>query len=149
MNDRGSTSRAALALVILMFVLLVADAWLERSSQGSERLAACPTPSAVASVSGSTIAVRCPREGASHAEIRGPARLLYGLKLDLNRVNAAALEALPGLGPARADAILRLRERQPFQTVEQLRNVSGIGPVTLKRLRPYLIVDEGGVDESG
>jgi competence ComEA-like helix-hairpin-helix protein len=148
-NDSGSTSRAALALVILMHVLLLADAWAERSGQLAHRLEACPIPSAVASVSGSTVAVRCQREGDFHAEIRGPARLLYGLKLDLNRVNAAALEALPGVGPARAEAILRSREMQPFQTVEQLRNISGIGPVTLKQLRPYLMVDEGGVDESG
>ncbi len=149
MNDSGSTSHAALALVILMLLVLLADAWLERSGERSQRLSTCLTPSAAASVAGSTVAVRCAREGASHAEIRGPARLLYGLKLDLNRVNAAALEALPGLGPARAEAILRSREIQAFQTVEQLENISGIGPITLKRLRPYLTVDEDGVDESG
>lgn len=61
--------------------------------------------------------------------------------LDLNEAGAAELEALPGLGPARAAAIVAYRVRHgPFGAIEDLTAVPGIGPVLLKQLRPYLRV---------
>ena len=62
---------------------------------------------------------------------RGAARLLFGLALDPNHEQARALEALPGIGPARAEAIVTGR---PYCGVEDLARVPGIGPVTLRRL---------------
>jgi competence protein ComEA len=60
-------------------------------------------------------------------------------------VNTAApdeLERVPGIGPARADAIVRLRERVTrFRHVEDLVRVRGIGRATLRAMRPYLTLD--------
>lgn len=68
--------------------------------------------------------------------------------LDLNKASKAELELLPGIGPAKADAILALRaERGAFRSVDELDDVSGIGPKTLERLRPFLSI--GGVPASG
>lgn len=67
----------------------------------------------------------------------GPARLLWGLPLDLNRENARTLEVLPGIGPTRARAILAAR---PFCRVSDLRRVPGIGPMTLRRLEGRVTV---------
>ena len=61
----------------------------------------------------------------------GAARLLWGLPLDLNHEDARALEALPGIGPGRARAIVTSR---PFCAIAELDRVAGIGPVTLRRL---------------
>ena len=67
------------------------------------------------------------------------ADLLFAGRLDLNQASAADLEALPGIGPARAEAIVRLRqERGRFVVLEELLDVPGIGPKTLERLRPRL-----------
>ena len=63
--------------------------------------------------------------------VRGPARRLVGLPIDPNRADAATLESLPGVGPARARAILTARGREPFRRVEDLERVPGIGPRTL------------------
>jgi competence protein ComEA len=61
--------------------------------------------------------------------------------LDLNRASAKELEALPGIGPARASAILRWRgENGSFATVDDLLEVPGIGPATLERLRALVVV---------
>jgi hypothetical protein len=71
----------------------------------------------------------------------GAAVLLFGGRLDPNRAEPAALEALPGIGPARAAAIGAAREEAPFCRVSELRRVRGIGPVTLSRIAPFLQVD--------
>ena len=63
---------------------------------------------------------------------RGPARLLYGAPLDANREPAEVLALLPGIGPARARAIVSAR---PLCSLAELDQVSGIGPVTLRTLR--------------
>lgn len=56
--------------------------------------------------------------------------------VDLNRADAAALDLLPGIGPATADAIVRHRDvNGPFATVDDLLAVPGIGPAKLEALR--------------
>jgi competence protein ComEA len=46
------------------------------------------------------------------------------------------LEALPGIGQARAGDIVSYREQNgPFQSVDEVTNVSGIGPVTYENIR--------------
>lgn len=75
--------------------------------------------------------------------VGGWAGLLLGNPLDVNRAGITDFEALPGIGPVTAQAIVDLRtERTRFESLEDLLEVSGIGPKTLERLRPWLCVDE-------
>lgn len=61
--------------------------------------------------------------------------------VDLNRASQAELESLPGIGPAKAEAILAYRRQHgPFRRIEDLQRVSGFGPATVNRLRPDLRV---------
>jgi competence protein ComEA len=61
--------------------------------------------------------------------------------VDLNRCTAVELEALPGVGPATAAAIIDDRQRNgPFASVEDLDRVSGIGPAKLAALRDLVTV---------
>jgi competence protein ComEA len=61
--------------------------------------------------------------------------------IDLNTADAAALESLPGIGPARAAAIIEHRTRHgPFDVPGDLRDVSGIGEQTFQRLAPDIVV---------
>lgn len=61
--------------------------------------------------------------------------------VDLNRATAAELDALPGVGPATATAIVTWRdENGGFQRVDDLLEVPGIGPAKLGRLRPHVSV---------
>ena len=52
--------------------------------------------------------------GGEGGELRGPARLLFGLAVDPNRADLATLEALPGIGPSRAAALARRGKAGPF-----------------------------------
>ena len=62
-------------------------------------------------------------------------------RVDLNTATQEQLEALPGIGPVTATAILTWRtENGPFTNVSQLLEVSGIGDATLADLEPYVYV---------
>jgi len=99
--------------------------------------AACTAPSERAQRDGHTTQAGC----GGGVPLRGPARLLFGLRLDPNTADAAALEVLPGLGPARAQALVAARCGRPFRELQDLERVPGIGPRTRAALEPWLAVD--------
>ena len=61
-------------------------------------------------------------------------------RIDLNAASQAELETLPGVGPARAQAIIAERETRPFRAPGDLRRVPGIGEATFQRLAPLVAV---------
>jgi competence protein ComEA len=86
--------------------------------------------------------VYVPRRGeivppaASGAGMSGPAAVL-----DLNAATADQLDALPGIGPATAQAIVQYRtEHGRFRSVDGLLAVRGIGPSKLAAIRSRLRV---------
>ena len=61
--------------------------------------------------------------------------------IDLNTATAAQLDALPGVGPSTAAAIIAYRDQHgPFQAVDELGGVRGIGPAKLDALRGQVTV---------
>ena len=54
-------------------------------------------------------------------------------RVDLNAASAAEIEALPGVGPTLAAEIVRNR---PFEGLDDLHRISGLGPRALDRLAP-------------
>lgn len=71
-------------------------------------------------------------------------------KVDLNTATLAELGTLPGIGPQLAKRIVEHREwKGPFEKIEQLTNVPGIGPATLLRLRDRVTVSPMQPREAG
>ena len=60
--------------------------------------------------------------------------------VDVNSASAAELEALPGIGAAKAAAIVEERQVRPFASIEDLERVRGIGPALVAELRPHITV---------
>jgi competence protein ComEA len=59
--------------------------------------------------------------------------------VNINTATAEELQLLPGIGEARAKAVIELRKRNGgFKSVDELTQVKGIGETALKRLRPYV-----------
>ena len=67
-----------------------------------------------------------------------PDSLLEGEVIDINTADVYDLQRLPGIGEKRAQAIVAYREEHgPFQSVDELDNVEGIGEGILSGLREY------------
>lgn len=76
----------------------------------------------------------------SEPRLTGIGRLVDGQRIDLNRASARILTALPGIGPARAAAILDAREENAYQSTKELERVPGVGPATRARLERFVEV---------
>ncbi len=74
--------------------------------------------------------------GTSFAEDASPQ--LVGT-VNINTATPEQLELLPGIGEARARAVVEMRkQRGGFKSVEELKDVKGIGDVAFERLRPFV-----------
>jgi competence protein ComEA len=60
--------------------------------------------------------------------------------VNIQTATAEQLQLLPGIGPSKAEAIVRYRSSHPFARVEDILRVRGIGRVTFRRLRPMITV---------
>jgi competence protein ComEA len=59
--------------------------------------------------------------------------------IDLNRAGLAELQVLPGVGRARAEAIILHRLRVgPFRCLDELGQVDGFGAGIVEALRPFV-----------
>jgi comEA protein len=59
--------------------------------------------------------------------------------VNLNTATSEQLQQVPGIGPATADKILKMRKSYgPFKSVDDLLAIRGLGPKRLDKMRKYL-----------
>ncbi len=105
-----------------------------------ERPVVAPTQSATPQQPVRTASPTSPASPVRPASPATPAAAAAG-PTNINRATAAELEALPGVGPSTARAIVEHRERYgPFATVDDLLAVRGIGPAKLAEMRSWVSV---------
>jgi competence protein ComEA len=113
------------------------DVVVEESPPGGD-----PAPPA-----GREVAVLAPAEPAPSSSVRrtksfltAPARRPVRFPIDLNKAPVHDLQELPGIGEKFAKRIVQHRkDHGPYQSVEDLRKVKGIGKKRMERLRPLVI----------
>ena len=89
-------------------------------------------------------ALRTAVEAGVEREKRAAEPLAPGERIDPNFADETELRRLPGIGPAKAAAIVDdRRARGPFRDLSDLQRVPGIGPTTLTRLAPSLHLAPG------
>jgi competence protein ComEA len=73
--------------------------------------------------------------------MEAPKLLAFSIPLDLNRVSVEDLCLIPGIGESLAHEIVSYRERRKgFRSVEELKNVKGIGEKKWKDFTEFLMV---------
>jgi competence protein ComEA len=75
-------------------------------------------------------------------EALSPAKLkVLSIPVSVNSATAEELDALPGIGPKTARAIVEFREKYgKFSSPEDLLQVPGIGPKKLAALNPHITI---------
>ncbi|MBW2276229.1 MAG: helix-hairpin-helix domain-containing protein [Deltaproteobacteria bacterium] len=63
-----------------------------------------------------------------------------GSVVNINTASAAELSLLPGVGPSKAQAIIKYRGKHQFKKIEDILRVRGIGRKSFKAMRPHLAV---------
>lgn len=82
-----------------------------------------------------------PRAGEEEKQVSGSPGDRSRSKVNINRAGVEELITLPGIGPALAQRILDYREQHgPFRSIEDIQNVSGIGPKRFQELKDLISV---------
>jgi competence protein ComEA len=62
-------------------------------------------------------------------------------RVNINTASASELDALPGIGPTTAQAIVDYRlQNGLFQFIQDIQQVPGVGPTTYDRIKDYITV---------
>jgi len=64
-----------------------------------------------------------------------------GEVVNINTATTEELSFLPGVGPSKAQAIVKYRGEHPFKAVEHIQRVKGIGRKSFNNMKPYLRLD--------
>ena len=81
--------------------------------------------------------------GAHPVEIERHASYRYDYKLDINEATWVEWTNLQGIGETLARRIVEEREQNgPYDSVDDLQRVKGIGPKTVEKIRPWLLAPE-------
>ena len=60
--------------------------------------------------------------------------------VNINTSSKEELMTIPGIGESKADLIIAYREEHPFETIEDIKNIKGIGDTTFEKLKSYITV---------
>lgn len=64
----------------------------------------------------------------------------YEFRVDINSATWVEWSQIDGIGPKTARAIVADREANgPFKSIDEIQRVKGIGPATVRRIRPFVI----------
>lgn len=73
------------------------------------------------------------------------ARLDAARRIDLNTADVVALEALPGVGPVTAEAIIQYRRAHgPLASVDDVAAIPGVRPSVVEQVREFVQVSAAG-----
>jgi competence protein ComEA len=87
--------------------------------------------------------VYVPHLGEEDLPVQPPSGQRSGnLRVNINTADTATLETLPGIGPTIAGRIIDYRQANgPYVSIEEIMEVSGIGPATFEKIQDLISTD--------
>ena len=61
-------------------------------------------------------------------------------KISLNTATQEQLESLPGIGASKAKAIIEYREQKPFESIEEIKQIKGIGDTLFAQIQDQITI---------
>jgi len=68
------------------------------------------------------------------------AKALEGV-VNINTATPQELALLPGVGKAKAEQIVQYRQTKPFSSVDDLKNIPGLGAKRIEAMRPHVVTE--------
>jgi competence protein ComEA len=136
-------SKERTVLVFLIAVMLAGagvSAWHHHQVQKNLKIIQSAVRTRQSALDSAQSAVRSPQSALDSAQsaVRSPQSAVL---VDLNTATASELDLLPGIGPALAQRIIEYRSKHNgFKTVDELRQVSGIGPKKFEAIKDRVTV---------
>jgi len=140
------SERRAILIVGAILTLSIIIQWLQPHQQNSETFDYSMQDSLFKALSADTTSALISERlmpAVKKPAAKKPKKALEEKSININTADIKELEKLPRIGPATAKKILDLRkEKGRFKEIEDLLEVKGIGPKTLERIRPFIILTE-------
>lgn len=67
-------------------------------------------------------------------------KIVLDTKISLNSSSKEDLMTLPGIGSSKAEAIIEYRSNNIFNTIEDIKNVKGIGQALFDKIKDYITI---------
>lgn len=78
---------------------------------------------------------------AAPAERSGISSAADEVRVNINTADSVTLQTIPGIGPSKAERIIEYRNTQGrFQSIDDIKNISGIGDKTFESIKKYITV---------
>lgn len=74
-------------------------------------------------------------------QLISPVEKIDDKKVNINKADKAQLMTLPNIGEKRAQAIIEYREKNKFNKIEDIKNVSGIGDKYFEAMKDMIVID--------
>ena len=68
---------------------------------------------------------------------------MAGGKININTADKETLDSIEHIGPVYAERIIEYREKHPFETIEEIMEIKGIGEKTFQDIKDDITVGEG------
>ena len=68
---------------------------------------------------------------------------IAGGKINVNTADKETLDSIEHIGPVYAERIIEYREKHPFETIEEIMEIKGIGEKTFQDIKDDITVGEG------
>ncbi|WP_123025182.1 ComEA family DNA-binding protein [Mycolicibacterium stellerae] len=112
-----------------------------RLADGEQIIVGIAAPPGEPTTMGSSVATQPTGSASASGREQAASESAAGAPVDLNTATEEQLDALPGVGPVTAAAIIAWRDANgSFASVDQLADVDGIGPARLEKLRAQVHV---------
>ncbi len=149
MLNLTKSEQKAILFVAVIILLSVLIQWIQPGVKNSKPFDYSLQDSLFIALSADTHHIKTDtvKQSSERKKIKKKKEFLRSLQININEATEKELIQLPGVGSVTAQRIIEYRKQNgPFKSINELLNVKRIGPKTLKKIEPYIYLNNISVD---